>query len=209
MAWARLVVDQERLYKTRLVAPFSGVAGLRKVSPGDVVQVAQALVDLQDISSLKVDFRVPEVYLPNLQTGQEVIIRTDVLPNLKFSGKVYAIAPQLDPSSRSVLVRARMDNADKQLRPGIFARVHLLVEQRKNALLVPEEALWPIGNQQFVYRVVEGKAVMTAVKIGHRYRNQVEILEGVQATDKVITGGQQKIRNGMPVMIINERPPGK
>ncbi|WP_455210718.1 efflux RND transporter periplasmic adaptor subunit [Kaarinaea lacus] len=201
---AQLALYKDRLAKTVIRAPFSGVTGLRKVSPGDVVQPGQELVNLEDIHLLKLDFRAPEVYLSDLKTGLAVTVVTDAFPNEIFTGKVYAIAPRVDEASRSVLLRARITNDKGKLRPGIFAKVELRLASRENAILIPEEALWPVGKDMFVYRVTEGKAAMAKVKIGKRLKGQVEILEGLSNGDTVITAGQMKLRNEAPVMPINQ-----
>ncbi|MCI0507471.1 MAG: efflux RND transporter periplasmic adaptor subunit [Gammaproteobacteria bacterium] len=206
-AAAQLALYKDRLDKTVIRAPFSGVTGLRKVSPGDVVQQGQELVSLEDINLLKLDFRAPEVYLPELKSGLDVTVVTDAFPNEIFNGKVYAIAPRVDEASRSVLLRARITNDRGVLRPGLFAKVVLRLASRENALLIPEEALWPVGNKMFVYRVVDGKAMMNPIKTGNRLKGQVEILDGLSKDDTVITAGQMKLRNEAAVMPVNQPAP--
>ena len=204
---AQLALYKDRLAKTEIRAPFSGVSGLRKVSPGDVVQPGQELVNLEDTHLLKLDFRAPEIYLPELRIGLDVTVVTDAFPNEIFTGKVFAIAPRVDEASRSILLRAKISNDRGMLRPGIFAKVQLRLASRDNALLIPEEALWPVGRDMFVYRVVDGKALMSKIKIGKRLKGQVEVLEGLNAGDTVITAGQMKLRNEAPVMPINQPAP--
>ena len=204
---AQLALYKDRLAKTEIRAPFSGVSGLRKVSPGDVVQPGQELVNLEDIHLLKLDFRAPEIYLPELRIGLDVTVVTDAFPNEVFTGKVFAIAPRVEEASRSILLRAKISNDRGMLRPGIFAKVQLRLASRENALLIPEEALWPVGRDMFVYRVVDGKALMSKIKIGKRLKGQVEVLEGLNAGDTVITAGQMKLRNEAPVMPINQPAP--
>lgn len=204
---AQLALYKDRLSKTEIRAPFSGVSGLRKVSPGDVVQPGQELVNLEDIHLLKLDFRAPEIYLPELRIGLDVTVVTDAFPNEVFTGKVFAIAPRVEEASRSILLRAKISNDRGMLRPGIFAKVQLRLASRENALLIPEEALWPVGRDMFVYRVVDGKALMSKIKIGKRLKGQVEVLEGLNAGDTVITAGQMKLRNEAPVMPINQPAP--
>jgi membrane fusion protein (multidrug efflux system) len=201
---AQMALYKDRLDKTVIRAPFSGVLGLRKVSPGDVVQPGQELVDLEDDHLLKLDFRAPEIYLADLRPGLDVTVVTQAFADEIFSGKVYAIAPRVDEASRSVLLRAHITNDKDKLRPGIFAKVELRLASRENALLIPEEALWPVGKDMFVYRVTDGKAKMAKVKIGKRLKGQVEILEGLSHGDTVITAGQMKLRNEAAVMPINQ-----
>jgi len=204
---SQLALYRDRLAKTVIRAPFAGISGLRKVSPGDVVQPGQELVTLEDTHLLKLDFRAPEVYLPDLKVGLEVKVTADAFPGEVFSGQVYAIAPRVDEASRSVLLRAHITNDEGKLRPGMFAKVQLRLASRENALLVPEEALWPIGNKLFVYKVVDGKAVMSPINIGKRLKGQVEVLRGLDAGDTVVTGGQMKLRNEALVMPINQPKP--
>jgi membrane fusion protein (multidrug efflux system) len=110
----------------------------------------------------------------------------------------------VDEASRSVLLRARITNDRGVLRPGLFAKVVLRLASRENALLVPEEALWPVGDKMFVYRVADGKAMMSPIKTGSRLKGQVEILEGLSKDDIVITAGQMKLRNEAAVMPVNQ-----
>jgi membrane fusion protein (multidrug efflux system) len=201
-AQARQNLNEARLSKTVLRAPFDGVLGLRKVSPGDYVQPGEDIVNLDDVASLKLDFRVPEIYLSQIKPDQTVEVRVDAFPNAAFTGNVYAIEPGIDEVTRSILLRARIPNEDGKLRPGMFARVTLTLAERPNALLVPEQALVPMGNDRFVYRVVDGKAVQQKVTIGERRAGEVEIREGVNDGDIVVTDGQMKLRDGAPVTVM-------
>lgn len=213
-AAARLDVDratvqlaEARLAKTRISAPFDGVVGLRAVSPGDYVQPGQALAPLEQISQLKADFRLSEAALSRLAVGQTLNLEVDAYPGQVFPGKVYAIDPRLAEDTRSIGVRARVPNDKGQLRPGLFARVRLVIAQREDAILVPEQAIVPQGQQLFVYVIEDGKAALRPVKIGLRQGGRAEILEGVATGDLVITAGVQKIGPGAPVMPINLTPP--
>jgi membrane fusion protein (multidrug efflux system) len=205
-AKARAAVEQERLNKTSLRAPFDGVVGLRLVSPGEFVQPGQALVEIVDQHILKLEFRIPEIYLSRLHNGLLIQVSTDAYPNQLFDGEVYAIAPNVNVANRSIAVRARVKNPDALLRAGLFAQVTLQLAQRDKAVLIPEEALWPIGDQQNVYKVVEGKAMLAPIKIGLRQNGQVEITEGLLTGEQIIVAGQMKIQPGMPVMVLP--PPG-
>lgn len=210
-ARARRELDQVRLEKTVIRAPFSGTVGLRLVSPGAYVKPGDDLVNLESLGSMKLDFRVPEIYLARLAAGQNLTVRVDAYPEQGFEGTIYAIDPALDPETRTVLLRARLPNKGNKLRPGLFARVSLILERRENALVAPEQAIVPLGQKTFVYRVVDSKAVMTPVKLGLRRPGQVEILEGVNAGDLVVTDGQLKIRDGATVAVPSApgtSPPG-
>ncbi len=127
-----------QLEKTRIVAPFSGIVGLRHVSVGEYITAGQALVNLEAIDPVKADFRVPEKFLPAIRVGQTIRIKVDAFPDATFEGKVYAIDPRLDVAGRSLLVRALVPNHDQRLRPGLFARVTVLLQLKEDALTVPE-----------------------------------------------------------------------
>jgi membrane fusion protein (multidrug efflux system) len=196
---ANLALAEARLAKTQIHAPFAGVIGIRQMSVGDYVKEGQDLVTLEDISSLKVDFRVSELLLADLKRGQAVEVGSDALPGRKYLATLDAIDPLVDQNGRAVILRARFKNTDGQLRPGMFVRTRVILAERPNALTVPEEALVPVGTDQYVYRVVDGKASRVKVKTGLRRDAQVEITEGLQAGDLVVTAGQIKLREGAPV----------
>jgi membrane fusion protein (multidrug efflux system) len=200
---AALVQEADaQLQKTRVIAPFSGVIGLRKVSPGAYLEAGADIARLEDLSSVKVDFRVPEVYLAKVQAGQPTDIVVDAFPTDVFKGEVYAIETGVDGETRTALVRARVSNKAGKLHSGMFARVSLIISKKKNALSVPEQALWPQGTDNFVYRVIDGKVSLTKVELGRRTPGYVEILEGLSPGDMVVTEGQMKIRDGAPVMVL-------
>jgi membrane fusion protein (multidrug efflux system) len=196
---ARLSSAKARLAKTVIKAPFDGVAGLRMVSPGEYVEVGNELVTLTQLDPIKLDVRVPEMYVGRVQPGQAAQASVDAFPGRTFTGAVYAIDPQLDPNGRSLVLRASLANAEERLRPGQFARVTLALSTRADALTVPEQALWPMGGKQFVYVVKDGKAELAPVTIGLRRDGRVEILSGLTPDAEVITAGQMKIGPGTPV----------
>jgi membrane fusion protein (multidrug efflux system) len=199
---AAVALAQATLDKMTIVAPFDGIIGLRKVSVGDYVNPGQDLVNLENVDQLKVDFRIPEIYSGRLAVGQTVRITLDAIPDATYEGKVYAIDPAHDPNGRAVILRARLENLDAKLRSGMFARVVLLVEDRQDAILVPETALVPIGEDQFVYRYVEGKAVLTKVAIGLRRKGHVEVVSGLARDAVIVVEGGLKLRDGMPVRTV-------
>lgn len=203
LAEATLELAQARLQRATIVAPFDGITGLRKVSPGDYVNPGQELVNLESINPLKVEFRLAEIALPALSVGQGLDVKVDAYPGEKFAGEVYAIDPKLDVANRSIGLRALVPNGDARLRPGLFAQVNLRFASKADAILVPEQAIMPRGDQAFVYVIEDGKAAMRPVKTGLRRGGRVELLDGVGAGDTVITAGTQKIGPGSPVMAIN------
>ncbi|MBM3601779.1 MAG: efflux RND transporter periplasmic adaptor subunit [Alphaproteobacteria bacterium] len=198
---ARVQSAQARLDKMTITAPFEGVIGLRKVSVGDYVNAGQDMVNLEMIDPLKVDFRVPEIYLAAVAPGQPLRVGVDAFPGRAFDGAVYAIDPLIDQGGRSIVIRARLPNPDNVLRPGLFARVSLILNEKSDALLVPEQAIIAFGTDQFVFRVVDGKAAMTKVSLGIRRDAEVEILEGLKPGEVVVTAGHMKLRDGVPVQL--------
>jgi membrane fusion protein (multidrug efflux system) len=195
-AQANLALAEARLEKSTIRAPLSGVLGLRSVSVGAYVAPGERIVELADIDPIKLDFRVPELALTDLRAGQRVHVALDALPGRSFEGEIYAIDPIVDVAGRAIRLRARIPNPRRELSPGLFARVRLVVERRENALLVPESAVFARDGKPFVYRVVDGRAVLTAVALGQRRPGEVELRRGVGRDDVVVTAGQQQVRDG-------------
>ena len=200
---ARSAVElaKARLQKTSIAAPFDGVIGLSDVTIGRYLAIGERIVNLEAIDPLKVDFRVPELFLGSLHVGQSVSINVDAFPKQPFRGEVYAIDPLVDVEGRAVRLRARVANPDGVLRPGLFARVQLTIDQRQNAMLVPESALVPQGQDRFVYRVSEGEVSFTKVEVGERSAGQVELTGGVKPGDIIVIAGQLKLFDGATVDI--------
>jgi membrane fusion protein (multidrug efflux system) len=193
---------QARLNQTVIRAPFSGQLGLRRVSLGSIVSPTTIITTLDDTSKIKLDFNVPEVFLSRLNKGLAVSARSAAWPELEFIGQVSTIDTRVDPISRTITVRALLPNDNGRLRPGMFLTVTML-KQDVVALLVPEQAIVPERSKQFVYIVGEDKQVRRQeVRTGRRRPGQVEILEGLNPGDLVITEGTQKARPGQAVSII-------
>jgi membrane fusion protein (multidrug efflux system) len=203
---ARQAEIKARLEKSFVSAPFEGVAGLRQVSPGAYVKAGQDIARLEGIGSLKVDFRVPELYLGRIRTRQEVVTRVDAYPGEAFRGEIYAIEPAVDEQTRTVLVRARIGNPGARLKPGMFSRIVLVLETKENALLVPEQALVPQGKDRFVFRIVDGKAALTKIELGLRRPGEVEIRDGLSAGDAIVVDGQLRLRDGLAVTVVPDKP---
>jgi membrane fusion protein (multidrug efflux system) len=202
---ANLKLAQARLAKMRIVAPFDGVAGIRTVSVGDYVKDGADLVNIEDIGTLKVDFRLPERNFALIKVGQPVLVTADALPGETWRATLEAINPRVDANGRSLELRARLANNAGKLKPGMFVRVRAVVGERANALVVPEEAIVPSGDDFYVFKVVEGAAKRVKVTIGVRRDAKVEIVEGLAVGDQVVTLGIRLFRDGQPVRIV---PPG-
>ena len=203
---ARQAEVKARLEKSAVIAPFEGVTGLRQISPGAYVKAGQDVARLEGIGTLKLDFRVPELYLGKIKAGQEVQVRMDAFGAETFRGEIYAIEPAVDEQTRTVLLRARVPNPGARLKPGMFARVVLVLEVRENALILPEQALVPQGKDRFVYRLADGKAQMTKIELGLRRPGEVEVLKGLAAGDTIIVDGQLRLRDGAPVTVLTDKP---
>jgi len=201
VAEAAVTLAQARLAKTEIKAPFAGLIGLRQVSVGDYVKEGADLVNLESVDLLKVDFRVPEIYLKQVRVGQVMEVALDALPGKTFEGRIYAINPLIDAAGRSILIRAQVQNPDVALRPGMFVRVRLITREMADALVVPEQALVPQGQEQYVYRIIDGKAVRTKVDVGQRGDGRVEIVGGLEPDEVVVTAGQLKLRDGTQVQL--------
>ena len=201
VAEAALQLAEAKLAKTEIKAPFSGVIGLRVVSVGDYVKEGADVVNLEAIDPLKVDFRVPEIYMKQVQVGQSLEVALDALPGKTYEGKVFAINPLVDSTGRSIVIRAQVKNADTSLRPGMFARVRLITRDSQDALVIPEQAIVPQGEEQYVFRIVDGKALRTKVAVGQRRDGKVEVLGGVSGGDTIVSAGQLKLRDGTPVAV--------
>jgi len=196
---AAVELAQATLDKSTILAPFTGILGLRRVSVGSYVTPGQDLVNIEDIDRLKVDFRIPEIHSQQLALGQAIRVALDAIAGATYDGEVYAIDPAFDPNGRAAILRARLPNRDGKLRSGMFARVTLFVEERQDSITVPETALVPVGQDQFVFRVVNGRAAMTRVETGQRRRGKVEVVSGLDRTAVIVVEGALKLRDGTPV----------
>ncbi|WP_026685530.1 efflux RND transporter periplasmic adaptor subunit [Azovibrio restrictus] len=204
---ASVALAEARLAKTRIRAPFDGVVGIRNVSVGDYVKEGEELVNVEDIATLKVDFRLPEAYLGRLERGQTLEVSSDALPGVPFQATLEAVDPLVDVNGRSISCRALLPNREGRLRPGMFVRSRLVFGERKDALMLPEQAV-VTGARPRVFRVEEGKARAVTVQLGARRDGRVEILEGLALGDTVITAGQMKVRDGMPVRPVGDTQEG-
>ncbi len=191
------------LASTTLRAPFSGVLGLRAVSPGELVNPGDKIVTLDDISIVKVDFSVPETYLSTLAKGQEIVAKTAAYPDRTFTGIVRTIDTRVDPVTRAIVVRAEIPNESGLLRPGMLMTVEL-IKNRRHSIALPEETLVPMGERQFVFIVKDGKAEQRWVEIGSRRPGEVEISSGIAEGEVVVREGTNRLSPGAPVRVVSE-----
>ena len=205
VAQATMELAEAKRAKTDIRAPFAGIIGLRSVSVGDYVKEGADLVNLESIDPLKVDFRVPETYLRQVQPGQSLTIALDAMPGKTFDGKVVAVNPLVDTAGRAVVIRAQVRNQDTTLRPGMFARVRLITKDQADAMIVPEQALVPQGTEQYVFKIIDDKAARVKVETGQRRDGKVEVIAGLVPGDLIVTAGQLKIRDGSPVTVTSKQ----
>lgn len=196
---AALQSTRVRLSKLQIRAPFAGIMGLREVSVGEYVEAGRRLTRIAQLDPIKLDTLVPERNLPDLREGLPVSAQIDALGGERFVGELVAIDPVVDSVSRTVAVRARIPNPQRQLKPGMFARVAIELDRREQALWIPEQALVPEQGATIVYRVVDGQAQRTEVSTGMRRPGEVEIRSGLNPGDQVVSAGQMKISDGSPV----------
>lgn len=213
VAEAQVALAQARLQRMRVEAPFDGTVGLSNVNLGEFVKDGADLVNLEDTSSLTVDFRLPERYQDRVAVGQLVQVRLDALPGRDFEARVLAVDPLLDTDGRSLSVRAVLPGGHGQgLRPGMFARVLAIFSTDDNALMIPEEAILPQGGRQYVVKLAAGEGGEAAppvsrrveVTLGVRRDGQVQVTTGLSEGERVVVAGQQRLqRDGTPVRVVD------
>jgi membrane fusion protein (multidrug efflux system) len=200
---AQLDVAQSNLEELIIRAPFGGRLGKRMVSLGSLVRPGDVITTLDDLSIVKVDFSISEVHLASVSTGQTIYASSVAYPGELFTGQITNIDSRIDPVTRSIQVRAQLPNDEMKMRPGMLLQINL--EKRVlDALVIPESALVPEGDSQFVFLVNgDEKAMKTLVTVGERKPGLVQILDGLSVGDKVITEGTLRVRNGSDVRILN------
>lgn len=198
-ALADIEVIKANIRRTEIRAPFSGVIGLRNVSLGAFISPNTLIAKLQQTSSLKLDFSIPEKYGSAVRQGSQVSFVVDAY-NKPFSGVVYATEPSVEETTRNLRIRARVNNRSAQLRPGSFAKVTLTI-QNERGLVVPTQAVIPQTRSKQVVLIRDGKAIFQDVTTGQRSANAIQLLSGVQAGDTVATTGLLFLRPDAPVKI--------
>ncbi len=207
-AEARLDLQQVRLERTVVRAPFAGVVGQRYVSVGDYVTTSSRLTTLQTVNPQRAVFRVPERYAERLEMGQDITFRVAAVPDQELAGVVDFIDPIVELPARTITVKARAPNRNRVLKPGMFIEVRLTTEVRPDAVVVPEDAILPLQGADYVWVIAEGQATRREVELGVRTPGFVEILSGVDVGEQVVVGGLERLTEGSPVMAIPvERTP--
>ncbi len=202
-AKSRLAVAEARMADKVVRAPFAGILGFRTVSPGTLVTPGTAITTLDDISIIKLDFSVPETLIEAVRIGQEIQTKAATFQGRLFTGTVKTISSRVDPVTRAVTVRAELPNPDGLIRPGMLMTVDL-ISNRRVALAVPESALVPVADNQFVFRVVgDNRVEQITVATGGRKPGWVEILQGLNQGDQVVVSGTFRLRPGVEIDILS------
>lgn len=204
-AKARLRGIESRLQDRLIIAPFSGVVGLRNISTGALIEPGDRITTLDDDSVMKLDFTIPAVHLAALHVGLSIEAKSPAYGERVFRGKIDSMDSRIDPATRAIVVRAALANDERLLKPGLLMTVSLLKNPRQE-LVIPEGALIPSGNSNSVLVVQPDASSPLAekrqVQIGARRPGEVEIVAGLTAGEYVIIHGTLKVRPGQPVAII-------
>lgn len=217
MKQAQAAADNIRatIEKKTIRAPFAGRLGIRQVNLGQYLDVGKPIVSLQSLEPIFVDFYLPQQELPRLKTGMQVRLATDAYPNQHFVGALTAINPDLDPSTRNVGLQATLSNTNHLLRPGMFARVEVLLPEEQNVLVIPATAILsaPYGDSVYLVepKTDKGKSGLTVrqqfVRVDQARGDLVSVAAGLKPGQRIVSAGVFKLRNGMAVVENNTLVP--
>lgn len=203
-AQARLNAIQSRINRHILLAPFDGVVGLRNISVGALAQPGNIITTLDDNSTMKLDFSVPDIFIATLKPGITVIAKSSAYPGEVFEGKIASISSRVDPITRSITARALLDNSSQKLKAGMLMRV-VIKKNPRQTIVIPEEALTSNGSNNFVMVITNSDDKTSVrrqqVELGKRRKGEVEILSGLEQGQQIVTHGSLKLRPGSPVTI--------
>ena len=210
---ALVAAKKSVIEKKRIVAPFTGQLGIRKVNLGQYLAPGDAIVPLQQLQPIYADFTLPEQHLASLKANQTLTLAVQAYPGRMFDGRITAINSGIDENTRSVKIRATLSNEEQLLRPGMFADVSVLLNESKTVLTVPDTAITynPYGNS--VFAIESGKQGTTVqirqIITGETREGRVEIIKGLNENDRVVSAGQVKLRNAMAVTLDQQPAPGE
>lgn len=199
---AQMDVIKSQLAELELRSPFDGVLGIRQVSVGALLKPGDLVTTLDDIAVVKVDFSISESHLSTVAIGQLVRATSVAYPGEVFTGKIASIATRLDPITRSIQIRADVDNQKLKLRPGMLLQIELQ-KSVLQTLVLPEHSLVPVDDKQFVFVVKDGAVKRQEVIVGRRKPGFVQIVSGLTEGDTVVVEGTLRIRDGSKVRILN------
>lgn len=198
---AALERAQSNLEDRTVRAPFAGVVGLRQIELGSWIDTDRTIATLDDLDTIEVEFAVPEIFLPRVEAGQEVVARSTAFPGRSFIGEITAIDSRVSPASRAFTVRASIPNEDHVLRAGMFLGIDLVLGER-HSVAVPEETLLTSGSETFLYLLEGAEAEKRTVTLGQRHGGMVEVVDGLAPGATVISSGLQTLTNGAPVRVL-------
>jgi membrane fusion protein (multidrug efflux system) len=206
-AKARLEQIRAQLSDRVIAAPFAGVLGLRQVSPGSLVTPGTVITTLDDISRIKLDFSVPERYLPTLAVDREITARSDTWPGEEFRGRITSVGSRVDPVTRAIAARAEFDNPEGRLRAGMLMAVRIYLPARE-AVSIPEIAVVQVARDAFVYLAkADGTVEQLKVQLGERRDGRVEIVQGLKVGDRIVIDGTVKLRPGSKIVEAGSEKP--
>ena len=212
-ARAAVLTKRTVIEKKFIRAPFSGNLGIRQINIGQFLNPGSNIVELQQLTPIYIDFQLPERYLGNLADEQQVNVSVQAYPDRVFKGRVSAISPLIDQNTRSIQIRATLPNSDRLLYPGMFAQVQVVSDQSRTVLTLPDTAISYNPYGDFVFIVESGAQGLTVqsrqVETGETRKGRVEIVKGLNHGERVVSAGQVKLRNGMPVVIDEKPAPGE
>lgn len=210
-AKALLVQQQALLDKKTIRAPFAGNLGLRAVDRGQYVNAGTAIVTLQALDPIFVDFYLPQQNLDQIKVGQAVIAKVDTYPDISFKGEIAAINPKVDPTNRNVQVRASLKNPERKMFPGMYATVIIAAGKVTRPIVIPQTAVTysPYGDAVYIIESKDDKMIArhSFVVLGEKRGDLVVVESGVKEGDNIVTAGQIKLRNGSVVRIDNSVQP--
>jgi len=208
---AEIAAKQAMIRKKSIRTPFAGELGIRIVNPGQYLAPGDEIVQLVGLDPIYAEYSLPERFLSELHVGQDVVVQVQAYPGAVFEGSIYAISPSIQTASRSVRIRALLDNTDQRLRPGMFAEVDTLLEVRDSVLTLPQRAVTynPYGESVFVVNEADGTktVTLTQIKTGQVRDGRVEIVSGLDEGTEVVSDGHNKLRNGQAISVDNSVDP--
>ncbi|PCM44090.1 efflux RND transporter periplasmic adaptor subunit [Marinobacter sp. ANT_B65] len=200
---AQRTAARVRLENHRIQAPFSGVVGLSDIDIGAYITAGTTVTTLDAVSRMELNFSIPERFIGEISPGQKVQGKSPAYPEKIFNGELVELGTRIDELSRSLPVRALIDNSEGRLRPGQFMSVNLTLRERQ-ALVVPEQAVMLRGAEQYVFVAEDGVARRVSVTLGSRMPGQVEIMQGLTREDQVVVTGQDRLSSGDPIRVIDD-----
>lgn len=187
--------------KAPVESPLSGIIGRVYVDLGTSVSPQTAIASVVKIDKVKIDLDIPEKYIPQIFINEKALINVDAYPEEKFEGEVSKISPVIDLATRTAPIEIVIKNSEHRLKPGMFARVQLVIKEQKNIPVIPKEAITGRGEYLYAYIIENNKAVLKNIKTGIRQGNYFEVSEGLKEGNLVVIMGQQKLYDGAPVII--------